>query len=122
MRILSKKLIICCESQLDVVNPLTVALNKAGKPRLVLDCKHINSHLHKSKSKLQKTCLFLRGAYYHISIKKKTWSYLGFAWHDGKSTRYYVFNVLAFGIATAGHNFSKTVREMLNIGVIWATE
>jgi hypothetical protein len=31
-----------------VVNPLTVALNKAGKPRLVLDCRHINKHLFRS--------------------------------------------------------------------------
>ena len=26
-----------------VVNPLTVAYNKKGKPRLVLDCRHINN-------------------------------------------------------------------------------
>ena len=25
-----------------VVNPLTVAYNRHGKPRLVLDCRHIN--------------------------------------------------------------------------------
>ena len=29
-----------------VVNPLTVAYNKSGKPRLVLDCRHINQFLH----------------------------------------------------------------------------
>ena len=55
----------------------------------------------------------LRGAYLHISIQEKSRAYLGFAWHDGKSTRYYVFNVLAFGIFTAGNIFSKTVREMV---------
>lgn len=28
-----------------VVNPLTVACGKGGKPRLVLDCRHINPEL-----------------------------------------------------------------------------
>ena len=30
-----------------VVNPLTVAYNKEGKLRLVLDCRHTNEYLHK---------------------------------------------------------------------------
>ena len=125
--LLQKGVVSECESQPHVVNPLTVAFNKASKPRLVLDCRHINPHLHKFKFKYEdiKTAenmfekgafLFtfdLRGAYHHISIQEKSRAYLGFAWHDGKSTRYYVFNVLAFGIATAGHIFSKTVREMV---------
>lgn len=29
-----------------VVNPLTLAFNKTGKPRLVFDCRHINSCIH----------------------------------------------------------------------------
>ena len=29
-----------------VVNPLTVAYNRKGKPRLVFDCRHINKYLH----------------------------------------------------------------------------
>nr|XP_034335951.1 uncharacterized protein LOC117692387 isoform X4 [Crassostrea gigas] len=32
-----------------VVNPLTVAKNRNGKRRLVLDCRHVNPHLHKFK-------------------------------------------------------------------------
>lgn len=32
-----------------VVNPLTVAKNRNGKQRLVLDCRHVNPHLHKFK-------------------------------------------------------------------------
>ena len=32
-----------------VVNPLTVALNKNGKERLVLDCRHIDPDLFKFK-------------------------------------------------------------------------
>ena len=29
------------------VNLLTVAYSKSSKPRLVLDCRHMNPHLHK---------------------------------------------------------------------------
>ena len=125
--LLQKGVVSECESQPHVVNPLTVAFNKASKPRLVLDCRHINPLLHKFKFKYEDikteenmfekgTFLFtfdLREAYQNISIQEKSRAYLGFAWHDGKSTRSYVFNVLAFGIATAGHIFSKTVREMV---------
>ena len=56
-----------CESQPHVVNPLTVAFNKASKPRLVLDCRHINPHLHKFKLKYEdiKTAenMFEKGAF-----------------------------------------------------------
>ena len=36
-----------------VVNPLTVAYNKKGKPRLVLDCRHVNHFLHTFKFKYE---------------------------------------------------------------------
>ena len=31
------------------VNPLTVAYNKNGKPRLLFDCRHVNCFLHPFK-------------------------------------------------------------------------
>ena len=36
-----------------VVNPLTVAHSRSGKPRLVLDCRHINTCIHKFKFKFE---------------------------------------------------------------------
>ena len=98
-----------------VVNPLTVALNKAGKPRLVLDCRHINKHLFQFKfkyenSEVAKTMfevgdhLFsfdLKSAYHHVVICPDFFTFLGFQW-EGK---YYVFHVLPFGLATAGYIF-----------------
>jgi hypothetical protein len=36
-----------------VINPLTVAFNRNGKPRLVLDCRHINPCLHLFKVKFE---------------------------------------------------------------------
>ena len=79
------------KNQPDVVNLLTIAYNKVGKPRLVLDCRHINPHLHKfrfnyedikiAESMFEKGAyLFtfdLRGAYRHICIQEKK---QGFSW------------------------------------------
>ena len=108
-----------------MVNPLTVAKNK-DKCRLVLDCRHINPHLHKFKFKYEDAVeashmfekgdlLFtydLRSAYHHLEIFEDHKTYLGFSWFHEQDdvTRYYVFNVLPFGISTAGYIFTKVVR------------
>ena len=107
-----------------VVNPLTVAYGKSGKPRLVLDCRHINPHLMKFKHKYEDTkvarelfknneFLFtydLQSAYHIVQIFSDAGSdhrqFLGFSWR-GKC---YVYNVLVFGLSTAGFIFSKLMR------------
>ena len=108
-----------------VVNPLTVAYNSKGKPRLVLDCRHINPHLHKFKYRYEDAGtakeLFRKGdfiftfdlksAYHHIDIFEDHRQYLGFSWEIQGQLHYYVFNVLPFGISTAGFIFSKLIRE-----------
>ncbi|XP_021380210.1 uncharacterized protein LOC110467397 isoform X2 [Mizuhopecten yessoensis] len=110
-----------------IVNPLTVAYNRAGKPRLVLDCRHINPHLHKFKFKYEDArtardlftegeFLFtfdLKSAYHHVEIFPSHRTFLGFSWEDQGITRYYIFNVLPFGIATAGYVFTKVLREVV---------
>ena len=110
-----------------VTNPLTVAFNRTGKPRLVLDCRHINQYLIQYKYKYEDintalemfdlgSYLFsydLKGAYHHISIKSEHTQYLGFSITIDKVTRYFVFCVLPFGIATAGHIFSKVLRVVV---------
>lgn len=107
-----------------VVNPLTVAYGKSGKARLVLDCRHINPHLIKFKHKYEDVSvarelfrnheyLFtydLKSAYHIIEIFPEHRQYLGFSWKDSHGVHYYVFNVLAFGLATAGFIFSKLMR------------
>ena len=74
-----------------VVNPLTVANNK-NKLRLVLDCRHINPHLHKFRFKYEDASVAsqmfkkgdycftydLRSAYHHIEIFESHKTYLGF--------------------------------------------
>lgn len=110
-----------------IVNPLTVAYNKTGKPRLVLDCRHINSHLHLFKVKFDDIRvakdLFapnyyyftfdLKSAYHHIEIFNEHRRFLGFSWFSDGATRYYVFNALPFGISSAGHIFTKVTRVFI---------
>lgn len=99
-----------------VVNPLTVAYNRKGKPRLVLDCRHINPYLHLFKIKFEdirvaeaifeeNSFLFtydLKGAYHHISIFSEHRRYLGFSFTENGDNAYYVFNSLPFGIQRLG--------------------
>ncbi|MCG7875782.1 MAG: reverse transcriptase domain-containing protein [Candidatus Thiodiazotropha endolucinida] len=110
-----------------VVNPLTVAYNKIGKPRLVLDCRHINSCLHVFKFKYEDikvaesmfetgSFLFtfdLKSAYHSVDILPKHRTLLGFAVQDGGKMKWYVFNSLPFGIASAGHIFTKVLRVVV---------
>lgn len=110
-----------------VVNPLTVAYNKKGKPRLVLDCRHINHFLHTFKFKYEDiklaevmfengSFLFtfdLKSAYHSIDINRKHRQLLGFAVQDGGKMKWYVFNSLPFGIASAGHIFTKVLRVVV---------
>ena len=109
-----------------VVNPLTVAHNKESTFRLVLDARHINPHLYKFKHKYEDAVtarqLFnkgnwvfsydLKSAYHHLQIFSADRTYLGFQLEN----RYYVYNVLPFGLATSGYIFSKVTREVVNTG------
>ncbi|VDH98891.1 Hypothetical predicted protein [Mytilus galloprovincialis] len=52
----------------------------------------------------------LRSAYHHVEIFESHKTYLGFTWVKNRETKYYVFNVLPFGISTAGYIFTKVVR------------
>ncbi|XP_053401634.1 uncharacterized protein LOC128546105 [Mercenaria mercenaria] len=110
-----------------VVNPLTVAYNRNGKPRLVLDCRHINPFLHQFNVKFEdikvaetlfdkNSFLFtfdLKGAYHHIDIFPEHRTYLGFSYSRSGHTKYYVYNSLPFGIKTAGHIFTKLLKVVV---------
>ncbi|MEW8548152.1 MAG: reverse transcriptase domain-containing protein [Candidatus Thiodiazotropha sp.] len=110
-----------------VVNPLTVAYNRGGKPRLVLDCRHINPHLFKYKCCFEDHSIAkglfqtgdflftfdLKSAYHHVVIMESHRTYLGFHWTQCGVTRYFVFNVLPFGISTAGYIFTKVLRAVV---------
>lgn len=92
-----------------------------------MDCRHINLHLYKNKFKYEDVSIArhflqkgdfvfsfdLKSAYHHIEIFDEHRTYLGFSGLVNGKTRYLVFNVLAFGISTAGYIFSKVTREMV---------
>ena len=94
---------------------------------MVLDCRHVNHFLHTFKFKYEDikvaeemfekgTFLFtfdLKSAYHSIDINIKHRTLLGFAVKDDGNTKWYVFNSLAFGIASAGHIFSKVLRVVV---------
>ena len=121
-KLLMKGCISRVELKPHVVNPLTVAGNKT-KLRLVLDCRHINPHLYQFKYKYEDATvarqmfykgdfLFsydLKSAYHHIMMHPMDITYLGFQW----KSKFYVFKVLCFGLATAGFIFSKVLRELI---------
>ncbi|MCG7877889.1 MAG: reverse transcriptase domain-containing protein, partial [Candidatus Thiodiazotropha endolucinida] len=125
--LISKK----CISEVDyiphVVNPLTVAINRTGKKRLVLDCRHINPDLFKYKCRFEDHSVakemfckgdFLfsfdvRSAYHHCMVFPAHRTFLGFSWQINGTTKYYVFNVLPFGISTAGFIFTKLLKVPL---------
>ncbi|XP_070536512.1 uncharacterized protein [Ptychodera flava] len=110
-----------------VVNPLTVAVNSAGKPRLVLDCRHINLCLFKFKFRCEDVSLVrqvfsrgdflfsfdLKSAYHHIEIFEPHRTFLGFAWPFDGVLKFFVFNVLPFGLSTAPYIFTKVTRALL---------
>ena len=112
-----------------VVNPLTVAYNKSGKPRLVLDCRHINQYLHVFKFKYEdikiaeamfekRSFIFtfvLKSVYHSICINNRSRSWLGFSLQMDGKLRYFVFNSLPFGLSIAGHVFSKVLRVVVKL-------
>ena len=65
----------------------------------------------------QKPLCFLltsRAGYHHIEIFEGHQTYLGFSWRHGSSnfTKFYVFTVLLFGLSSAPHIFTKTLKPL----------
>ena len=106
-----------------VVNPLSVAVQKSGKKRLILDLSELNYYIKKNKVKFEdykialnyfhKNCYMykfdLRSGYFHLDINKKQQTYLGFSWKG----KFYCFSVLAFGLSSAPYIFTKCLRPMV---------
>ena len=112
-----------------VVNPLTVAA-KGDKLRLVLDLRHINRHVFRQPCKIEgpetlakylpgANCLFgfdLKSGYHHVDIVPRHRPYLGFAYTDyAGRERFFMFNVMPFGLAPAGFVFTKLLRVLIKI-------
>ncbi|MCG7876286.1 MAG: reverse transcriptase domain-containing protein, partial [Candidatus Thiodiazotropha endolucinida] len=125
--LLKKQCIVKVSDRPYVINPLTVAYNRNGKPRLVLDCRHINHLLCSYKYKYEDVsvvkqmfrkddfafCFDLKSAYHHIELFHLHRTYCGFAWTEHGQTDFYTFCVLPFGLCTAGFIFSKVMRVVV---------
>ena len=114
------------QNDIEVLNLLTVA-DYGQKLRLILDCRHINSFLRVPRFKCDdiRTIrdLFevadyffkfdIKSGYHHIDILEAYQKYLGFSWEFDGKIRYFVFNVLVFGLATAPFVFTKVVLVLI---------
>jgi len=106
-----------------VTNPLSVASNKSGKLRLILDLSVLNKYVRKDRFKFEdwkvaiqyftKNCSVfkfdLKSGYHHIDICPQQHTFLGFSWKG----KYFCFTVLPFGLSTTPFIFSKCLREMV---------
>ena len=107
-------------AELRCILPLGVAINYAGKRRLIWDGRHVNAHLIDVPFKmetLQKEgrVLFagasfggtadVSAAYHHIEMDPKSIPYLGFEWEG----LFYCFVVLPFGLSTAPRIFTTVM-------------
>ena len=108
-------------------NPLTVA-ERNSKLRLVLDLRHVNQFVEIRKFKYEDLKTFselfdrddffftfdLTSGYHHVDIHPEHKKYLGFHWvyPDGK-TKYFLFNVLPFGLSSACYIFTKLLRPFV---------
>ena len=111
---------VCAAADLHCILPLGVAVNSAGKPRLIWDGRHVNRHLPRYKFRMETLqregralferslwggTLDLSSAYHHIEIHPDSTPFLGFEWGGV----FYRFVVLPFGISTAPWLFTKVM-------------
>ena len=106
-----------------MVSPLSVATNKSGKKRLILDLSVLNKFAKKQKFKFEDWKLTiqlfkedsylykfdLRSGYHHFDICPQQQTYLGFSWNG----KYFCFTVLDFGLSSSPYLFTKCLREMV---------
>ena len=125
--LLSNRCIFQVHSPPFCCNPLTVATEK--KLRLVLDLRHPNKFVLKTKFKYEDLkhisqvldfnqhyfSFDLESGYHHIDIFSEHHKYLGFSWRFHQfDTRYYVFRVLPFGLTSACYLFTKLTRPLVH--------
>ena len=102
-----------------VVSPLSVATNKSGKKRLILDLSVLNKFVKKQKFKFEDWKLAiqlfkedsylykfdLRSGYHHFDIYPQQQTFLGMG--------NICFTVLDFGLSSSLYLFTKCLREMV---------
>ena len=118
-----------------VINPLSVSIQPNGKKRLILDLRHINFFVKKSKIKFEHAKSFLqcllarpcawactfdvKSGYHHIKIFVSDQQFLGFAWVFEGITKYFQFTVIPFGLSVGPYIFSEVMRPL---GKYWRSK
>ena len=112
----------------EIVNPLSVSVNRSGKKRLILDLRYVNKHLFKNKFKCEDIAVArellgpsdfmfsfdLKSGYHHVDIFLSHCKYLSFSWNFSNGvTRYFMFTVLPFGLSTAPYIFTKLLKPIV---------
>ena len=129
--LLSVGSIVSCFSPPDVVNPLSVSVQSNGKKRLILDLRHVNFFVNKSKIKFEDAQSMLnffigespsnlwaysfdiKSGYHHIEIYPSHQRFLGFSWVFNGVRKYFKFVVLPFGLSTGPYIFTKVMRPLV---------
>ena len=109
-----------------VCNPLGVAKNSSGKPRLIVDLRYVNQHLRSPKFKYEdiRTAadLFQQGdwffkfdytsGYHHVEIFPAHTKFLGCTWMVDGSPKFFKFTVLPFGLSVGPFIFTKIQKAL----------
>ena len=127
MELLRKRCVIETDSIPYCCNPLTVAHGR--KLRLVLDLRHPNQYVLKTKFKYEDlkhisqildfhqfySSFDLESGYHHVDIFPPHQKYLGFSWQfrNDSHHRFFVFRVLPFGLSSACYLFTKLTRPVV---------
>ena len=120
------------EDQLKAVNPMTVAFNRSGKPRLCIDMsRHVNLHTPKRPFRLIEMQRFastvqqgdyqfgfdLKSAYHHLVYREESRPWVGFCipTEDGID-RFYHFVAMMFGWGPSMKYLGRATRPLI---VLW---
>ena len=109
-----------------IINPLSVSIQRGGKKRLIIDLRHVNHHIFKSKFRCEDISITkevlkpgdfmfsfdLKSGYHHVDIFKDHQKFLAFSWtYSDGSTKYFQLTVLPFGLSSAPYIFTKLVEN-----------
>ena len=120
--LLRTKCVEILDHQPDIVNPLSVSVQRSGKKRLILDLRHVNLYVFKRKFRCEDISVaiqifskgfylfkfHLKSGYHHVEIFPEHRRYLAFSWDFGDGiVKYFQFTVLPFGLSSAPYLFKK---------------
>lgn len=106
------------------VNPIGCVPKKGNKWRLITDLRQLNQNIkcpYFKNDSIDTVCdlvesndnfitLDLKDGFQHIEVNEQFRTYLGFSWNG----KYYVWNVLPYGLNVSPWYFNKLIRELVS--------